>query len=369
MKAIKLVHFSSSLQIGGAEAILYDLITHLNKPPFKHVVITVHNGPYSERLRSQGIPVFQVRGLLFRYDFLFWIRLWLLLRRLRPDCLHTLLWSANVTGRIMGWLLGIPTVSAVHNNVDQDGRLRNMFDMLTMRLSKKIIAVSPGVADSLRTRWAGARSLEVIPNGINAQEILDQGERYKKSRYELGLADEHFVIGSVGRFHPIKRYDLLLESFAMVNLHQPLSRLVLVGAGPQEGALRARASKLGIEQDVIFVVGHEAYGYYSLFDCFVLTSDKEGISLALLEAMNFALPCVVTHQETHHPVLHNGYNGLMVEAGNGRLLAKALIRLIEDGCLRRRLGECARQTVAQSFTSERMVKAYADIFVSLSSGD
>ncbi len=365
MKTVKIVHFTSSLRIGGAEAVLFDLITHLDRPPFKHVVISVHGGPYVERLREHHIPVFQVQGLLFRYDLVFWIRLGLLLRRLRPDCLHTLLWSANVAGRIMGWLLGIPTVSVIHNNADQNGRLRTMLDALTIWLPKKIVAVSPQVAASLATRWGAVQSIEVIPNGINAQEILDQGERYKKSRYELGLGEDHFVIGAVGRFHPVKRYDLLIESFAMVNIHHPLSRLVLVGVGSQEGVLRALAQKLGVEQDVIFVVGHEAYGYYSLFDCFALTSNKEGVSVALLEAMSFGLPCVVTNEESAHPVLHSGYNGLVVEAGNVRLLGKALIRLIDDSCLRRRLGECARQTVAQSFTSERMVKSYADIFATL----
>lgn len=364
-----LVHLISSLKIGSAESVLCSIIDHLDPAQFNHHVIYFNDGPYSERLRAKGVTLHQVKGVVSLYDPVFFVRLFRLIKKLHPSCIHALLWAGNVYGRIIGRMLGIPVVSAVHNTADKESTIANILDRFTVVFAQKIVVVSDEAAQTLRARnsWIPAGRIQVIRNGVNADEVLSRGMQFQKSRYDLGLSDEHFVIGSVGRFEPNKRYDLLLESFALVNNNYPLARLVLLGTGVQEEFLRTKAQSLGVEQYVIFVVGEDAQYYYSVFDCFVQSSDREGISIALLEAMSFSLPCIVTNVSKHHSVLTSGIDGIVVPAGNMRHLADAIAQIIFDEAKRISLGYNAQQTVRERFTLDTMISAYQDVFTAASS--
>lgn len=366
-KQIKLVHLTSSLKRGGAETILCDLVTHLPQEYFHHTVLYFHEGPNLERLKALNVNAVQIKGLFFQYDLIFFIRLYRMLTQLNPAGIHALLWAANISGRIMGRLLNIPCVSVYHNNVDQDGFFRNWLDRATVLLARRLVAVSPGIVQSIKDRDGvlPATRIDIIPNGVDHIAVQIKGRQYQKGRDEFGLTENHLVIGSVGRFQPVKRYDLLLESFAQINAMLPLTRLMLIGSGPQEQMLKKRAMALRIDHHVIFIIGQQAYGYYPLFDCFVQTSDKEGISMALLEAMSFGCACVVTSLYGEHPVIQSGINGLISEAGNAQALAKNIMTLLHDKRLRGQLAKTAQQTVENSFTLERMVTAYQTLFKEL----
>ncbi len=294
-----LLHVTSSLRMGGAEQVLCDLIKHLGSDAFDHHVIYFHGGPNVERLRALGVKLYHIKGLFCMYDLLFFVRFFITIKKVKPNILHSLLWAANVATRIAGAMLRIPTVSVFHNNVDQDGALRNLLDRATIPLAHKLVAVSEGVEQSLSLHGT-TRAVQVIPNGVDCAMVQRKSMAQNVNKYALGLLDEHFVIGSVGRFNPVKNYRLLLESFADVAHVHAHARLVLVGVGPQEQWLRTYATTLNIAHKVVFVVGQQSYGYYPLFDCFALSSDKEGISIALLEAMSFGLPCVVTFTTKTH---------------------------------------------------------------------
>jgi len=364
-----LVHLIPSLKIGSAESVLCSIIDHIDPAQFNHHVIYFQDGPYSERLRTKGVTLHQVKGLVCLYDPIFCVRLFRLIKKLHPTCIHALLWSGNMFGRVIGRILDIPVVSAIHNTIDQEGALRNLWDRFTALFAQKIVVVSDEAAQALRQRhaWIPAERIQVIRNGVNADEVLARGMQFQKSRYDLGLSDEHFVIGSVGRFEPIKRHELLLESFALVNNNYPLARLVLLGTGSQEQYLRMKAKSLGVEQYVIFVIGENAQYYYSIFDCFVQSSDRDGISIALLEAMSFSLPCIVTNVSKHHSVLTSGIDGIVVQAGNMRHLADAITQIIFDEAKRISLGYNAQQTVRERFSLDTMISAYRTVFTAASS--
>ena len=155
---------------------------------------------------------------------------------------------------------------------------------------------------------------------------------------------------------------MLLKCFASVASRYSHVHLILVGIGSQEQQLRAQAQSLGITNLVRFIIGQDAYAYYPLFDCFVLTSDQEGISMALLEAMCFRLPCIVTNIKEQHSVLDSEKNGFIVPARNTDQLLNAFSRIIEDEKLARRLGRAARNTVQQYFNAKNMVQTYGNLF-------
>jgi glycosyltransferase involved in cell wall biosynthesis len=280
MQQKKIVHLISSLKIGGAESLLGDLIIGLGTEQYEHQVIYFHDGPHAQRLRDYGVPVYQVKGLVCLYDPVFFWRLWHLIKKINPDLMHTALWAANFAGRIMGTLLRIPVICVIHLGVDLDGRVRNMLDAVTFRLATKVIAVSQGVEQSLHAKknWVPATRLTTIANGIDAAAIIERASRQHCSRKEIGIKDDAVAIGAVGRFVPRKNFGLLIEAFVSVYAQHKQAHLMLVGLGEQEAELRTKVTELGLSGAVTFVVGKSAYGYYPLFDCFVLNC------LALLPA-------------------------------------------------------------------------------------
>jgi len=364
MKRTVLVHVISNLGIGGAEAVLYQLLSRLDMKQFDHKVIYFYDGPYVQKIRDLGIPVHQVKGLFLPYDPIFLVRFFSLIKQLQPDCLHTVLWAANLLGRLAAWKYNLPLVQALHNNQDQNGFLRRFIDRFSPKVSGPIVAVSEGVSQSVATYtpWVTIERMCVIKNGIDATEVQKRATIESVSRENLGLAPDHFVIGTVGRFEPVKNYAFLLTAFAVLYDKYRKERLVLLGQGSQEHFLRRRAYYLGIDEQVLFITGQPAYKYYPLFDCFVMTSYKEGLSMALLEAMSMGIPCIVTSSELHHDVLVHEENGLLVPPGNPQLLADALDRLAQDSALRIRLGSAAKKTIEQSFTIDSMISGYTKIY-------
>lgn len=361
MKKYKLVHVTSSLCMGGAEKILYMLVKALQQKGYDQVVVYVHEGPFVAKLQELGIATYQLRGFFWCYDLLFFIRLYRLLKKERPSVVHSLLWAANVASRICGWIARIPVVSVYHNNVDQDGYVRSLFDRLTLFWATHNIAVSEQVAQSITERsWLPAKRISVITNGIEfAHDTVTC-----RSKRDLGIPDDCFVIGAVGRLVPVKRFDYLIDTYATCGIAS--SCLVIIGSGPLEKELRNQVERLQIGGKVHFLTDHEALSYYQLFDCFVQTSEKEGVSLALLEAMSFCKVVVVMGNNGYHPVIRHDYDGFIVNPWDQTELVEALCDLHNNQFYRAILGRRAQETVQNRFGLPRMVREYQRLFDQLS---
>ena len=361
-KSINIVHLTASLNIGGAEALLVDLIETLKKNNFKQTVLYFHDGPHRKKLEKRGISTHHIKGLFCTYDPIFIIRLWGTLYKLKPNCLHTLLWSGNFFGRIMGRILKIPTIQALHNNISQNGPIRTLLDKLTLSKNDSLIAVSHEVKQSHITFIPATqeKQITVIPNGIKPT-ILDKMNNHKLiTRKQIGLKKEHFIIGSVGRFVPLKNYPLLLGEYSLLEKIHPHTRLLLIGYGPQEAFLRKKIKQLNLEEKVHIITGQKAVNYYHLMDCFIQPSYKEGISIALLEALQTGLPTIVGNSTQNHPVIKSGYNGLLITPEKSFM--KALCQLIENPQKLKKLSTNGKKTVSDKFSHSIMAHNYEKIF-------
>lgn len=355
-----IVHIITSLKIGGAESLLVDFLEHPAAAQVNHKVIFFHDGPNRQRLLQLGIACYQIKGMICMYDPVFFVRLYRLIKRLKPDCIHTWLWSANIAGRIIGKRMHIPILNSFHLGVDQDGFIRNVIDRFTLKMPERMIAVSDGVAHSIMEQFKVYKPerLKVIKNGIDAQKIVTKSHKTEITRKLLGLSDEHYVLGSVGRWIARKNYVFLIELFAQLYEHNNAMRLVLVGKGHKKQALHEQVEQLGLQGKVIFVEGQPALGYYPLFDCFIQTSFKEGISIALLEAMSCSLPCIITEPSGMHEVMIHEYNGMIVSSYNHDEVCTIVERLASDKQLAASLGLNAYQTIMNEFGLTTMVDAY-----------
>jgi len=159
MKKIKVLHITTSLKTGGAETVLVDLIRNLDKASFENIVICFYDGPNGEKLEKLGVKVYKIKGLICNYDPIFLIRLFLLIKKIKPDTIHSLLWASNILSTVIAKVLRIPVACAIHlaNNFESTGKnsfFRNVLDRVVLPKANAIIAISDKmVGDLKKNNW------------------------------------------------------------------------------------------------------------------------------------------------------------------------------------------------------------------------
>lgn len=278
-----------------------------------------------------------------------WWRLAGVLRGLKPDILHArgagcwsdallasmLLPSARVILGFHGW----DTPGAV-------SRPARWAAKVARRSGAVILTVSQRVRDQLSGEIAvPADEIHVIANGVDTRQFQPATvDQRAVLRGRLGLAPTDLVVGTVGSLVPVKRHNLLLDAFAAISAETPGLRLLIVGEGPMRDTLWERAAAMGLQERVRFL-GHrdDVHQILPALDMYVCTSDSEGQSNALLEALASGLPVVSTDVGDHAAILRSSQAGLVVPIGDADALTLALRQLIADESLRRSLGEKARR--------------------------
>ena len=213
-----------------------------------------------------------------------------------------------------------------------------------------------------------------IPNGVLIPpEVAYDPSVCAAARARVHLPERRRVAIFVGRLSAEKNLSTLVKAWAEVLRVQPDSRLLLVGDGGTfrnvEPQLRGQVERLGISAHVRFV-GRvpEILDYLLAADLFVLPSSTEGMSNALLEAMAAGLAVVATRIPGNLQVIQDGENGRLVELLDTAALARAIIELLGSPDDALRLGQAARQTVAERFAIDRVGQEYLRLYAQLVNG-
>jgi glycosyltransferase involved in cell wall biosynthesis len=185
------------------------------------------------------------------------------------------------------------------------------------------------------------------------------------ARKQLGLSPDWPVVGSVGRFEPVKGYDTLLEAAALLRTRQPKVQFLLAGEGKEESRLKRLAKELRVE-DRVFFLGwqQEIPEILSALDLFVLPSRNEGMGRALVQAMAMGKPIVATRVGGVPEVLGEGEAGLLVPPDDPVQLSQAIEQLLTDRELARKLGEGGKRR-APAYSAERMVAEIESLYETL----
>lgn len=364
IKKIKLVHLISSLKLGGAEAVLVDLLKQLGTTQYEHHVVYFHGGPNLARIQALGIPTYHITGAVSLYDPLFWVRLYRCIKGMRPALIHAHLWAANLAGRLIGRLLGIQVINTIHTQLLNQGRFRCAIDFVSLPLANAVVAVGPAIFSSGR-RWPyDEKKIQCITNGVDVAAIQQRALEQQVFREQLGWSAEQVVIGTVGRLEDEKNYHALIEAFARVHAVMHETRLLIVGTGSLEQSLRAHAQKLHVADKVQFVVGKMAYGYYSMMDVFVLASHYEGLSIALLEAISCGLACITTGQgdDGKHELITSGVSGIVIPVPTAQAIQKALLQMLGASDTRKKMADAARAVVREQYSLATMATSYAKLY-------
>jgi glycosyltransferase involved in cell wall biosynthesis len=305
------------------------------------------------------------------------VRLARLIRRLRPDILHTHTAKAGAVGRAAALLVGDArppiVVHTFHGHVLRGyfgPRLSYGFRLLERWLAKRtdaLVAVSPEVRDELvRLGVAPAEKFTVIRVGIELGVRVADLDGRAETRRLLGIADGSFTVGWVGRMTGVKRTSDVLLAFKRLRERGVDAVLCMIGDGPERGRLERRAHELGIMKRTLFLGYQEHVApYYAALDAMILPSGNEGTPVSAIEALAAGRPVVATRVGGLPDVVREGKDGFLVSPGAVDELADRLERLAADEGLRRRMGEAGRERVLPRYSVERLIDDVDALYRSL----
>ncbi|TMK71171.1 MAG: glycosyltransferase family 4 protein [Actinobacteria bacterium] len=311
------------------------------------------------------------------------IRLAGLIRRERPQILHTHTAKAGTVGRVAALLAGRArppiVVHTFHGHVLRGyfGPVRSRFfrflERWLARHTTALVAVSPQVRDDLVALGVAApEKFTVVRLGIELDERVgaDANGREETRRY-LGIPPDRFAVGWVGRMTPVKRTENVLDGFKRLRARGIDATLCLVGDGPDRAGLERRAHELGIVKDTLFLGYQEDVGpLYAAFDALVLPSGNEGTPVSVIEALAAETPVVATRVGGVPDVVRDGEDGFLVEPGDSEVFAERLAELARDPALRERFGAAGRARVVPRYAVERLVDDIDRLYRALlSAGD
>jgi glycosyltransferase involved in cell wall biosynthesis len=296
------------------------------------------------------------------------------IRRIRPHILHTHTAKAGAVGRAAALVAGDARppviVHTYHGHV-----LRGYFDPIRTqffretervlaRHTTRLIAVGPEVRDDLVALGvAPPEKFSVIRLGIDLESRVVAGGQRAEYRRLLGIPDDRFVVGWIGRMTAIKRVPDVLLSFARLLDLGVDATLCLVGDGPDREAAEEQAKELGIAKHVLSLgYQRDVSPYYALFDALVLPSANEGTPVVAIEALAATRPVVATRVGGVPDVVTEGEDGFLVDVGDVDAIADALAQLARDPALRERMGERGRELVVPRYRVERLVDDVDELY-------
>ncbi|HEX8802652.1 MAG TPA: glycosyltransferase family 4 protein [Acidimicrobiales bacterium] len=327
-------------------------------------------GPYADELEAEGIrhaPLgSSTRGMDLRADLRSARELWRILRRERPDVLHTHNPKPGVYGRIVGRLARVPVVVNTNHGLwatEDDGRKRRLavlgMEAVAARFSHAELLQNPEDLELLTRRHINRRSrTTLLGNGIDlerfAPDAVDPKDR-QAVRDEVGAGPGTVVVGMVGRMVAEKGYPELFAAAEELD-----DRYVVVAIGPDDPEKAdavtadqvARAEKAGV---VFLGQRDDVERLYAAMDLFVLPSHREGFPRAAMEAAATGLPIVATDVRGCRQVVAHGETGLLVPVRDPAALAAAIAELGEDPRRRAAMGEAAAERARAEFDERRVV--------------
>lgn len=382
-RRLTILHVLDDLGTGGTERQLTAFLVRSNRIRFQHEVCAVTaGGPLEAELDAVGIRVHTL-GLRPGKDLVkTGLELSRLVKVVRPDILHAMLFRPGVISRIVGRRFRIPVVtSLVNTTYEPEWYLDNpllspwktwatrTLDGLTARWwGTAFVALTESVKESaVRQLGLSPSVIRTIRRGLTFDHLPKPEQPDVASmRAACGWADAYPVILNVGRLVPQKGQQYAIVAMKEIRRTFPTARLVIAG----EGSLRPRLEKLISEQGLegcVDLLGErrDVPGLLAAADIFAFPSNYEGAANALLEAMAAGKPCVVSRIPSLCEITGNGQTALLADLRSPASLAENVLRLAADRDLAKKLGDAGRTSVRASYDTRRSVEALETLYEDL----
>ncbi|MFH1045791.1 MAG: glycosyltransferase family 4 protein [Candidatus Omnitrophota bacterium] len=375
MKKIKVVRIIARLNIGGPAIHTILLSAGLNERLFETILVSgtpdEHEGDMQYLAREKGLTPQLIpelgRSVNIGNDWVAFKKLYALIKKEKPDIIHTHTAKAGTLGRLAGILYNLSSrhrcllIHTFHGHVLQGYFSRWQtggfiwIERILALFTPVIIAVSASVKKDLLTLRIGtAQKIAVIALGLELERYLAIDKNTKLKR--PGGA---FTIGIVGRLVPIKNHQLFLDvAKKLKDTVEPGKKLqfLVVGDGHLRAELTSYAKKLGIEKEVTFTGWvQDLSSIYRDLDIATLTSLNEGTPVALIEAQAAACPCVATNVGGTAEVVENQKSGFLVASQDREGFTQSLQFLLRNPELISIMGNYGRQRVKEKFSQEKLI--------------
>ena len=296
------------------------------------------------------------------------IKLMRIFRTVRPDIVQTYCLNPNVFGGIAARWARVPVIIAgelTYNDQAPSGvkrfrdkLLKPINNLISDRASCRVF-----VSKAVKQHWTGNKNSDKY-------RIIYPAFNYEKLLESTGQKPNDFpVLGTIARLSEEKRHIDLLRAMQLIIEKVPAAKLRIVGEGPMDRELRAKAAELGILDHIEFT-GYAANSFNELkkIDIFVLPSRSEGFGISILEAMAAGLPVVATDVGGIPEQILDGETGILIAPYQPEMIAKAVIYLLENRQIARKMGEKARTRAVEYFNYSRFVKSHEELYHELMKG-
>jgi len=359
---MKVLHVTTHVNIGGIGNYILSLTGALKAKGIDCVVAS-SGGNLENEFAKKGIPL---KKLNIKTKFEFGSKVigsaFAIAGIIRKDGIG-LVHAHSRVSQVASWLAckmtKTPLVTTCHGYFKR--RLRVVLDTW----GDRVVAISDAVRDHLKDDLGVMDGrIALIYNGVDPARF---GGRYSDA--EIGSIRESSgigpgpVIGTIGRLSPVKGQKFLVEAMAAIISKCRDARMIIVGDGPEREALESRAKSLGIDRSIHFISSVlDTDRILAVMDVFVFPSVKEGLGIALLEALAAGKACVASDVGGIGDILRRDSCGVLVRPGDPRSIADAVIGLLDDPAARSRMGERGRKVVSERFSLDVMAGRVAELY-------
>lgn len=359
---MKVLSISTHFNIGGISNYILTLAAALKKRGVETIVAS-SGGDLVPELNSHGIKHVRIPvATKFEFDPRLLIAALALRGTVKAegvDIIHAHSRVSQVVAYLLSGMTGIPVVTTCHGYFKL--RLRRLFDTW----GSKVIAISRAVKEHLISDLkVSANRVELVYSGIDPDRFDRDysDDEIRRAKTSLGLKDGP-VVGTIGRLSSVKGQRYLVEALATVMAERRDVQGLIIGGGPEKIALETQARSMGISDSLKFVNSTvDTHRFLSLMDIFVFPSVKEGLGIALLEALASARPSIASDIGGIGDIIKDGSDGILVKVGDPSAIAEAVIKLLDNKVLAAELGRQGRELVRKRFTLDRMAGEIAGIY-------
>lgn len=338
---MRVLFLSTGLGYGGAETQLLNLTEALSQKGVECIVVSMVDDELGllHRFEAKGITVETLGMKRGRLSLLAGFRYYNLLRKYKPDVIHSHMIHANIFSRLFRLFYKVPLVNTAHN-VYEGGKLLESI----LRRTGFLCDLFTQVSDEGLKRYSEQNLLPngkgfVMKNCVCKPKLIEPID----IRKELGIADDVFLFISVGRLESVKNHMLLLDAMS----DQENAYCLIVGDGYLRNDLETKITELKIGHRV-FLLGKrdDIYSLMADSNCFIMTSSYEGFPISILEAISSSLPIISTNVGDINMVVDDK-NGVLVNPGDLASLISAMSKLMTSSPIQ--LNEMSKQSERRSY--------------------
>lgn len=361
---MKVLHVNTHINIGGIGHYIVSL-SRAMKVKGVDCLVASSGGDFEKELSNLSIKHFRV-DLRTKFEFAPKVfraasSLVDIIKEENIDLMHAHTRASQVAAHLAAQRTGVPYVTTCHGYFKP--RLsRMLFDTW----GSKVVAISNAVKDHLEKDFKiKPDRIEVIYTGIDAERFFREYSSVDIANVRKSLGLGHGpVVGTMGRLSSVKGHSYLIDAIGRIVSRGNDLNCIIIGSGPEEGVLKKKAMALGIENRIRFIgsVYVDLPLYLSMMDIFIFPSIREGLGLALLEAMAAGRPCIASDVGGIGDIIKDGFSGILVRAKDPAAIAAQVTRLMEDNDLRRRMAANGRTTVKERFLIDSTAGKMANLY-------